>query len=81
MTAKTADAPGRPEEEILEGDLEQIFRLFYAAFARSANARSIPDVRDGMKPVHRRILYGISEVVKGPTVKSARIVGEILGRI
>ncbi|MGN0941558.1 MAG: DNA gyrase subunit A, partial [Selenomonadaceae bacterium] len=46
-------------------------------------ARALPDVRDGLKPVHRRILYGMQEAGMGstkPYKKSARIVGEVLGK-
>ena len=44
--------------------------------------RALPDVRDGLKPVHRRVLYGMSELGLGPTrayAKCARIVGEVMG--
>jgi DNA gyrase subunit A len=44
--------------------------------------RALPDVRDGLKPVHRRVLYGMSELGLGPTrpyAKSAKIVGEVMG--
>ena len=46
-------------------------------------ARALPDVRDGLKPVHRRILYAMQEAGMGsgkPYKKSARIVGEVLGK-
>ncbi len=46
-------------------------------------ARALPDVRDGLKPVHRRILYAMNEMGLGPTgkfLKSARIVGETMGK-
>ena len=45
--------------------------------------RALPDVRDGLKPVHRRILYGMSELGTTPDKphkKSARIVGEVMGK-
>ena len=45
--------------------------------------RALPDVRDGLKPVHRRVLYGMRELGLGPGStykKSARIVGEVLGK-
>ena len=45
--------------------------------------RALPDVRDGMKPVHRRILYGMSQLgitPDKPYKKSARIVGEVMGK-
>ena len=46
-------------------------------------ARALPDVRDGMKPVHRRILYAMNDlgiVADKPHKKSARIVGEVIGK-
>ena len=46
-------------------------------------SRALPDVRDGLKPVHRRILFAMSEMGLGPTskfLKSARIVGEVMGK-
>ena len=46
-------------------------------------ARALPDVRDGLKPVHRRILYGMSTLGNTPDKpykKSARIVGEVMGK-
>jgi DNA gyrase subunit A len=74
-------ATERPEGGVVDGDLRTMFEEKYAEFAVSSNARAIPDVRDGMKPVHRRILYGISETAPagGPTKKCAKIVGDIMG--
>ena len=46
-------------------------------------SRALPDVRDGLKPVHRRILYGMNDLAagwNGPYKKSARIVGEVMGK-
>ena len=46
-------------------------------------SRALPDVRDGLKPVHRRILYGMNEGGFGPAKgynKSARIVGDVMGK-
>jgi len=42
--------------------------------------RALPDVRDGLKPVHRRILFAMNEIRLTGYVKSARIVGEVLGK-
>ena len=45
--------------------------------------RALPDVRDGLKPVHRRILYGMNELgnhSNKPYIKAARIVGEVMGK-
>jgi DNA gyrase subunit A len=64
--------------------LEDEMRTAYLDYAMSVIVgRALPDVRDGLKPVHRRVLYGMSEMGLGPTrayVKSARIVGEVMGR-
>jgi DNA gyrase subunit A len=64
--------------------LEDEMRTAYLDYAMSVIVgRALPDVRDGLKPVHRRVLYSMSEQGLGPTrpyVKSARIVGEVMGR-
>ena len=69
---------------ILPVNLEQEMRNSYIDYAMSVIvSRALPDVRDGLKPVHRRILYAMQEAgmtsVK-PYKKSARIVGEVLGK-
>src|SRR3712207_3218178 len=64
--------------------LEDEMRSAYLDYAMSVIVgRALPDVRDGLKPVHRRVLYSMSEQGLGPTrsyVKCARIVGEVMGR-
>ncbi len=64
--------------------LENEMRNSYIDYAMSVIvARALPDVRDGLKPVHRRILYAMQEAGMGsgkPYKKSARIVGEVLGK-
>jgi len=64
--------------------LEDEMRTAYLDYAMSVIVgRALPDVRDGLKPVHRRVLYSMSESGLGPTrpyVKCARIVGEVMGR-
>lgn len=56
----------------------------FISYAMAVNvSRAIPDVRDGLKPVHRRILYGMGEMnnfYDKPTKKSARIVGDVMGK-
>ncbi|MDD6053893.1 MAG: DNA gyrase subunit A, partial [Clostridiales bacterium] len=56
----------------------------FIAYAMAVNvSRAIPDVRDGLKPVHRRILYAMNDMgntYDKPTKKCARIVGEVLGK-
>src|SRR5881227_2213692 len=63
--------------------LEDEMRSAYLDYAMSVIVgRALPDVRDGLKPVHRRVLYGMSELGIGPTrgyAKCARIVGEVMG--
>src|SRR5246500_4501145 len=63
--------------------LEEEMRTAYLDYAMSVIVgRALPDVRDGLKPVHRRVLFGMSELGLGPTrsyAKCARIVGEVMG--
>ncbi len=63
--------------------LEEEMKSAYLDYAMSVIVgRALPDVRDGLKPVHRRVLYGMSELGLGPTrgyAKCARIVGEVMG--
>ena len=63
--------------------LEDEMRSAYLDYAMSVIVgRALPDVRDGLKPVHRRVLYAMSEMGLGPTrpyAKCARIVGEVMG--
>jgi DNA gyrase subunit A len=64
--------------------IEEEMRASYVDYAMSVNvARAIPDVRDGLKPVQRRILYGMSELnlqAGNPYKKSATVVGEVMGK-
>src|SRR5579863_5601457 len=64
--------------------LEDEMRTAFLDYAMSVIvARALPDVRDGLKPVHRRVLYGMNELGMGPNrpyKKSARVVGEVLGK-
>src|SRR5436190_9162138 len=72
-----------PEREELR-ELEQDMRSSYLDYAMSVIvSRALPDVRDGLKPVHRRVLYGMNELGLAPNrpyKKSARVVGEVLGK-
>jgi len=65
-------------------DIDQQMRSAYLDYAMSVIvARALPDARDGLKPVHRRILYAMQELglrSNAPYKKSARIVGEVLGK-
>ena len=71
-------------EKIVPVDIEDEMRGSYIDYSMSVIvARALPDVRDGMKPVHRRVLFGMSGLSNSsnrPYKKSARIVGEVLGK-
>ena len=71
-------------EKVLPVALEDEMKSSYIDYAMSVIvSRALPDVRDGLKPVHRRILYGMHELGLAnnrPYKKSARIVGEVLGK-
>lgn len=72
------------EEKILKINIEEEMKSAYIDYSMSVIvSRALPDVRDGMKPVHRRVLFGMNElgVSAGKAYKkSARIVGEVLGK-
>ena len=71
-------------ERIVQVDIEKQMKDAYIDYSMSVIVqRALPDVRDGLKPVHRRILYAMWDmgiVSNKPTKKSARIVGEVLGK-
>ena len=71
-------------EKILPINIEDEMKSAYIDYSMSVIvSRALPDVRDGMKPVHRRVLFGMHELgVRANTAhkKSARIVGEVLGK-
>ncbi len=71
-------------EKIIPITLEEEMKSSYIDYAMSVIvARALPDVRDGLKPVHRRVLYGMHDLGMShnkPYKKSARIVGEVLGK-
>ncbi len=72
------------QDRIIKVDINETMRSSYIDYSMSVIvARALPDVRDGFKPVHRRILYGMMELGNTqdkPTKKCARIVGEVLGK-
>ncbi|MDD2511696.1 MAG: DNA gyrase subunit A [Proteiniphilum sp.] len=72
------------EDRIIKINIEDEMKSSYIDYSMSVIvSRALPDVRDGFKPVHRRILYGMSELGNTPDKphkKSARIVGEVLGK-
>lgn len=73
-----------PNEKIIPINIEDEMKSSYIDYSMSVIvARALPDVRDGLKPVHRRVLFGMNELGLAPNrphKKSARIVGEVLGK-
>jgi DNA gyrase subunit A len=71
-------------EKIIKINIEEQMKSAYIDYSMSVIvSRALPDVRDGLKPVHRRVLFGMSELgtmSNKPYKKSARIVGEVLGK-
>ena len=71
-------------EKIIRINIEEEMKTAYIDYSMSVIvSRALPDVRDGLKPVHRRVLYGMLELgvmANRPYKKSARIVGEVLGK-
>ncbi len=71
-------------EKIIQINIEQEMKSAYIDYSMSVIvSRALPDVRDGLKPVHRRVLYGMLDLgvaSNKPHKKSARIVGEVLGK-
>ena len=72
------------DQKMLQHEIHDEMKQSYIDYAMSVIvSRALPDVRDGLKPVHRRILYGMSELgvtPDKPHKKSARIVGEVMGK-
>ena len=70
--------------KIIDIDIESEVKKSFISYAMAVNiSRALPDVRDGLKPVHRRILYSMYEsgyTFDKPTRKSARIVGDVMGK-
>ena len=71
-------------DRIIKVNIAEEMQSSYIDYSMSVIvARALPDVRDGMKPVHRRVLFGMNELGNTsdkPTKKSARIVGEVMGK-
>ena len=71
-------------EKIIKVNLENQMKTAYIDYSMSVIvSRALPDVRDGLKPVHRRVLFGMKDMgvtSKGSFKKSARIVGEVMGK-
>ena len=72
------------QDRIVKINIEEEMKKSYIDYSMSVIvARALPDVRDGFKPVHRRILYGmkgIGNTSDKPYKKCARVVGEVLGK-
>lgn len=72
------------EDRIIPISIESEMKSAYIDYSMSVIvSRALPDVRDGFKPVHRRVLFGMNELnntYSGDTKKSARIVGEVMGK-
>lgn len=85
--AKRSSSTPPPEdvvERIVDIDVEEEMRSAFLEYSYSViYSRALPDARDGLKPVQRRILYGMSELglrPDRPHVKSSRVVGEVMGK-
>ncbi len=72
------------EDRIIKVNIEEEMKSSYIDYSMSVIvARALPDVRDGFKPIHRRILFGMEQIGSthsNPTKKCARIVGEVMGK-
>ncbi|WDF53602.1 DNA gyrase subunit A [Mucilaginibacter sp. KACC 22063] len=84
MAEDTENENAHKEDRIIPINIDQEMRSAYIDYSMSVIvSRALPDVRDGLKPVHRRVLYGMLDLGLSnnkPHKKSARIVGEVLGK-
>ena len=84
MANKTTTAKKSIESKIVDEGIGKILSERYLSYALSTiMSRSLPDVRDGLKPVHRRVLYAMYQLQLNPTTmpkKSARVVGDVIGK-
>lgn len=75
---------GNTGDKIIQVNIEEQMKSCYIDYSMSVIVgRALPDVRDGLKPVHRRVIFGMSELgntFNKPYKKSARVVGEVLGK-
>src|SRR5215217_3272688 len=89
MATSDTDTPAPPPEasgeRILDVDVSSEMEGSFLEYAYSViYSRALPDARDGLKPVQRRILFGMTDMGLRPDrghVKSARVVGEVMGRL
>src|SRR5580698_4030882 len=79
----TPDGGGDDGDRIVEEQLSEALSRRYLAYALSTiTGRALPDVRDGLKPVQRRVLYAMNEMRLNPEAaarKCAKVVGEVMG--
>ncbi len=84
MAEDTENDNSQNEDKIITIDIDEEMRSAYIDYSMSVIvSRALPDVRDGLKPVHRRVLYGMLDLGLNnnkPYKKSARIVGEVMGK-
>lgn len=82
--SKKKEEDNTPLLPIVDTKLSEALSERYLSYALSTiTSRSLPDVRDGMKPVHRRLLFAMSELKLAPNLppkKSARVVGDVIGK-
>src|SRR5512133_3941398 len=85
MARTTTPPPEDYTERIVDIEVEQEMQEAFLEYAYSViYSRALPDARDGLKPVQRRILYTMDDMSLRPDrghVKSARVVGEVMGRL
>ncbi len=84
MADETGNENSPQEDRIISINIDEEMRSAYIDYSMSVIvSRALPDVRDGLKPVHRRVLFGMLDLGLAnnkPTKKSARIVGEVMGK-
>ena len=84
MTKTTTDAEPDPFDAIVDAPFDAALSERYLVYALSTiTARSLPDLRDGLKPVHRRLLWAMQQLKLDPVgafKKSARVVGDVIGK-
>jgi topoisomerase-4 subunit A len=84
MASETTDLPDNPSVGVLDAPFDSALSERYLVYALSTiTARSLPDVRDGLKPVHRRLLWAMRTLKMDPNSaykKSARVVGDVIGK-
>ena len=84
MVSDATDLPEQPQVGVLDAPFDSALSERYLVYALSTiTARSLPDVRDGLKPVHRRLLWAMRLLRMAPGdayKKSARVVGDVIGK-